>query len=78
MIGRQPNYSTYLLNVLKILDKFPKDAELRGGLLPELRWYIKREGKWVKDKHQRDPENVIRQLRLEWARAPISPACPPF
>jgi len=66
VIGQKPNYGPYLHNVLRILDKYPNDAELEV-LRTELRWYLKHEGVWVKARRPRDPDIVIRQLRLERA-----------
>jgi glycosyltransferase involved in cell wall biosynthesis len=70
---QQPDYRSFLQNILKLLDKFPNDPELKAGLLPELRGYIKHENQWVRDGRQHDPEIVIKLLRSEAAPISIRP-----
>jgi glycosyltransferase involved in cell wall biosynthesis len=61
--GLQPQYDSYVRNMVQFLDKYPDDDDLRAQLVPELRWYTWDGGHWVKNGHENDAQAVMQSVR---------------
>jgi len=63
--GIAPFYDTYVRNMVRFLDKYPRDRVLGRVLSADLRWYLRDPtGRhWIKDGHEHDPGTVITEER---------------
>ncbi len=60
----EPDYTSYLRNCRRILDKYPDETQLWESLLPDLQWYRfdSARGRWLKDGQRHDPMEVLDEM----------------
>ncbi len=65
----EPVYDTYVQNGVHFLDKYPDDEALARFLRTDLGWFVRDEesGRWVKNGHANDVEEVLSRCRRERA-----------
>jgi len=64
--GLEPDYSSYLVNCVRLLAKYPEDDALGAAILEDLSWYAASAcGRWAKDGYRHDPMLLVRALAAD-------------
>lgn len=63
--GLEPCYDTYVHNMVRFIDKYPRDRQVYDILANDLRWYVRDadDAHWVKNGHENSADKVIATVR---------------